>query len=107
MTGEKNTRPKHPAAFLPGNQAAVGNRGGGRPAAPYRAEVEAYSSQSLAVLWAVATDPAHPWHELHGFAATRELARICTPRLAALEPPPEPGALTFVDLARAMIEAAA
>ena len=90
--------------FAAGNRAAVGNRGGGRPRAPYREQLERYSEESLGLLWEVANDPEHPWHAAHGFQAARELARICTPRLSQLEAQPEAGALTFLDLARAMTE---
>ncbi len=89
--------------FGKGNKAAVGNRGGGRPRAPYRELLETYSTEALASLRRVALDPSHPWHELHGFNPTRELARICTPKLTAIEPVSESGP-TFAEIARRMAE---
>ncbi len=89
--------------FAMGNRAAVGNRGGGRPRAPYRELLERYSAESLDLLWQVAHDASHPWHDLHGFNAARELARICTPKLTAIEPSSETGP-TFADIAQRMAE---
>ena len=101
-TGE-NHELRRPKGFQKGNKAAVGNRGGGRPRAPYRERLERYSVESLDLLWRVANETAHPWHDLHGFNAARELARICTPKVTALEPTQGGDTLTFVDIARRML----
>jgi hypothetical protein len=58
---------------------------GHRPPRVYRALIEELSARALREMWAVVSDPEHPWHAEHGPKMLRDLVRICTPRLGHVE----------------------
>ena len=39
-----------------------------------------YAVRGVQALWAVASDPTHPWHVRYGFDALREVVRLCVPK---------------------------
>ena len=52
-----------------------------RPPRVYRALLEELSARALREMWAVVSDPEHPWHAEHGPKMLRDLVRVSTPRL--------------------------
>jgi len=72
------------ARFQPGNRAAIGNRGGGRPPKLLREITSADASRVWRELRAIALKPSHPMHARHGFRALCTMAAYIFPRRAPL-----------------------
>lgn len=70
--------------FQPGNTAASGNRGGGRPTNRVRDLANEDAPRIWQELAAIAFDASHPDHRKHGFAALRTLAGFAFPRPQAV-----------------------
>jgi hypothetical protein len=72
------------ARFQPGNQAAVGNRGGGRPPKLLREITSADAARVWRELRAIALKPSHPMHARHGFRALCLMAAYIFPKPASI-----------------------
>ena len=89
------------ARFGPGNQAAVGNRGGGRPPKLLRELTTGDAAKVWRELKAIAFKPEHPLHARFGFHALRTMAQLAFPRPTPA--PPDDGlypSFTLLDLLR-------
>ena len=70
--------------FLPGNSAAIRNRGGGRPPSLLRELPRKDARRIWRELRAIAFDTAHPLHERHSFDALKTLATLTFPKPQAV-----------------------
>jgi hypothetical protein len=68
--------------FQPGNQVAVGNRGGGRPPKRLREITNADAAKVWRELRAIALKPSHPLHARHGVRALCTMATYIFPKPA-------------------------